>query len=863
MNPDERFRFALSDVNPEWTTWLAAYSLSSLHTLCRARGLPVREGMTRSFLTRLIAAELPRSTVLRSLLADVQPGERAWLELFRRNGGILTASELRRNRLHLPEAGLRRLAARGLVLAGPFDGRVPQSTFDVSSPEGQLWCPGNILRLFSGESAEWNPAPYPGEVRRVALADPRAFEHDLMVLAHRMRQSPVRRLKSGFPGKRFLFRVAEQFVCPVDRAGLSRMETSGRLLFLYDLLDTMGIIRARHDRVTTSPLAESYFGQPPRDRIAQAVESWKQLGNYNELYQIRELSFERDFPDYGGGDGKADDLPTAEKLVEARQFLLDLARKMPSREWVPLDEMVSAACVLDDGFLIKPPQSYFYAHAPIYLGIFPADESQTQAVWSWGLERAGNWSLVEGRFIREVFAGSLHALGLVDTAETPDGKVLLRLNDVGHWLLAGGPAPDLALPPGNALVVQPNFDIVVFPEGQDVSLLWPLLQACEVISRDVTLTLRLTTGSINRASEQDISAQTVLSLLERHARSPVPDNVRRAMEDWEHRHQQVAVSTSVDLVEADTPERFAQLLEAVNGEQTVIRPLSDTVGIVVGPPSRLPPMTTLSYHETLLPSIRVGPDLDVSLDPARENWLVRPRLAAIADETGPDTYHITRESVKRGMGKSYYYDEVLELLRVSAIDDLPPRAASKLQGLFGRLGPASVREAVLLQMARESVLTAILEIDDFREFILQRLGPTTALVRGDRVDDLVERLEAFGIPNDASGLGEMRLPPARKRPLGEDDRPPEPRSPRLQTYSTRKTRELLEEAIRQGRRVRIRYRPRPGSRGQERTVDPIDVERRHGVAYLTAYCHQRGQVQVFRIPAIAALELLGTPVSPR
>ena len=863
MKPNDTSRRALPDESTEWVQWIQAYNLPSLQMLCRARGIPVREGMTKFMLGHLIASELFRPSVLRSLLADLSPEEREWLDLFRRNRGVLRAADLARNRSDMPEAGLRRLAVRGLIVPGPFDGRVPQGTFDVTAPRAPLWCPETVTLLAADERPEPELPPYTGAVVKERPGDFRALEHDLMVLADQLQQAPVRRLKSGFPGKRFLTRVAGRLRVPVDAAALNRMETSGRILLLYDLLEELGLLRSRHDRITTSPAIEEFFREPPHERVAEVLEGWQQLTRYNEMYHIKELAFGREFPDYEGGEGKADDLPTPERLVGAREFLLALAGRMPPGAWVALDEVINAAYLLDDGFLIRPPQSYFYAHAPLYLGIWLADDSQVVGMWSWGIERAGNWRLVEGRFIREVLAGSLHAVGMIDVAETPDGRTLLRLNDLGAWLIAGGPKPELSLPPGRALVVQPNFDIIVFPEGQDVSLLWPLLQATEVISRDVTLTLRLTADSIYRASQRGISAASVLSLLQAHARSPIPENVRQAMEDWDHRNQQVAITTYVDLIEAESAERFAELLAEVNGKQTIIRPLSETVGVVVGPVSKLPPMTTLDYQAPLPPAVTISPDLDITIEPAKENWRVRLRLAAIAEKTGPNTFRITRKSVARGVANGYYYDEALELLRLSAKDGLPTRAAFKLQGLFGHHGPASVGEVRILQVTRETVLTTMLEIEDFRELLLQRLGPTTALVRTERMETLLAVLEEFGIPNDAASLREVRLPEVRKNTTPQDPYVLSPKTTRLQTYSTRKTREMLEEAIRQNRRVRLRYQLHAGGRTQERTVDPIDVERRHGVAYLTAYCHLRGEVQVFRIPSIVALELLDTPVSPR
>jgi len=108
------------------------------------------------------------------------------------------------------------------------------------------------------------------------------------------------------------------------------------------------------------------------------------------------------------------------------------------------------------------------------------------------------------------------------------------------------------------------------------------------------------------------------------------------------------------------------------------------------------------------------------------------------------------------------------------------------------------------------------------------------------------------------------LPPRRANGVHDGARAHQPvERPRLETYSSRKSREVLEEAIRQNRRARIFYRPQADSRIQERTVDPISVERRHGIAFLTAYCHLRGEVQVFRVPSIERIELLDAPPSAR
>ncbi len=845
--------------------WLTAYSHESLQTLCRSRGIPFRDGISKQALMRLLAAELFRSTLIRNHLAALEEPERVWITRFAQHGGALSSEQVSGFQTDDQSAiSLRKLTTRGLLLPGPFDGSVPTGRFDVTDPDGPLWCPEPVRLLAADQSPASLIRPFRGEAYNVKVGDRRLLEHDLMAMADQLGQAPVRRLKSGFPGKRFLARVSESLSEPINTSRIDRMETAGYLLFVYEIMSQLGMLRTRNDRISTSQQVEAFFRNSPATRVHALLDAWRDATWYNELYHVSELMLEHESPDYEHGDGKTNDLPTPEDLISGRDYLLDLAASMPANTWVSLQSLMYAAYVHEDCFLIKPPRNHFYAHAPLYHGIWVSNETDVRGVWSNGLERAGNWSIVEGGFIRVVFTESLHRLGLIDVAESDDGETLVRLNAVGAWLLAGGEEPELALPRGKALVVQPNFDIIVFPEGRDVSLLWLLMQSTEVISRDVALTLRITADSIFRAAQRGISAESVLELLQENARAPIPANVAQAMSDWDQRYQQATISVSVDLVEATSADEFDRFIDDANAEQTLVRRLSDTIGIVTGPFAKLPPMTVLDYRKTLPPSIHVDTDLEITIEPARENWQLRPRLTSIAERMGPNRYRITRESVDAAGVNDDLYRDILDLLRTSALEEIPARALFKLQCLFDTVGSASLGDVTVMQVTQEHVLTRMLEIDDFRELFLQRLGPTTVIVRPERIDELNNLLDDFAIPEHDPVFTKEALPPRRANGVDDSTRAHQPvERPRLETYSSRKSRELLEEAIRQNRRARIFYRPQTDSRIQERTVDPISVERRHGIAFLTAYCHLRGEVQVFRVPSIERIELLDAPPSAR
>ena len=880
MIPHPRFLLAtdeeyLAATGPEVVlSWLSIYTLPSLRTLCRSRNLFVKDSVSRSKLSSLLATELFRGSSISALLSDLKSEEKSVLKLLREHGGVLSSNETSEFiECEDTSDGLRRLVSRGLVLPGGFrtaqieqSPPAPAGAFDVSAPAGPVWCPEPILRMSEDLHPLESLVAFSEEVVDIQKGDFRALEHDLLVMASEIHRSPVRRLKSGFPGKRFLARVAPQLRTPVDSSGIKRMETSGRLLQLYEMLDVLGLLRARHDRITTAHTIGSYFVLEPEERIRRMLDAWKSLSWYNELYIVPELDLERDFPDYEHSDGKANDLPSVEKLHAAREFILDcLTNMMPPEEWVTLDDLLGAAYLTNDRFLMKEPHSYFYAHSPLYQGIWSADDPDAGGLWSGGLERAGNWRTVEGSFISQVFTGGLFYLGLVDKARTRDGRVVVRLNDVGAWAVSGSQKPSLGPDEGRSLIVQPNFDVIVFPEGQDVSILWPLLQTTDVIGQDITLMLRLTPDTMYRASQRGITAGVILDLLRRHARTPIPDNVEQAVNDWESRHQQITITTGVELVEARSVEEFESFIDELNSNRTLIRKLTDTVGLVTGPSSSMPSMGILDYTDTLPPCLEISDDLELRIEPTSEYWSIRRQLEVFSEKTGPHTWRLTKGSVADAVSKGCTYDETLELLQSASAEEIPVRAIFKLQGLFGYLGPVAVGEATVMQVNREDILSTMLEIDDFRTLILSRLGPTSVLVEPSRVDELIQTMESFGIickESDVQFEGVQARRVNRSQPENETATT-RGSGRRILDQTVRKTRDLLEEAIRRRRRIRLRYRMQTGSRIQERSVDPIEIEVRHEVAYLVAYCRLRSEVQVFRLTLIEEVEILDSSTSGR
>ena len=64
----------------------------------------------------------------------------------------------------------------------------------------------------------------------------------------------------------------------------------------------------------------------------------------------------------------------------------------------------------------------------------------------------------------------------------------------------------------------------------------------------------------------------------------------------------------------------------------------------------------------------------------------------------------------------------------------------------------------------------------------------------------------------------------------------------------------LEQAIVEGRTVRIAYRKEKSPRAKERNIDPYGLAYRRNEWYVIAYCHESHELRTFRVDRIASLE---------
>jgi hypothetical protein len=164
------------------------------------------------------------------------------------------------------------------------------------------------------------------------------------------------------------------------------------------------------------------------------------------------------------------------------------------------------------------------------------------------------WNLI--RWARE----RLYLLGVIDLGYDKAGRpVAMRLTSSGARLLG---VERVAASDGSAtsLVVTPDFEVVLFPCGDDGELIHALDRFCVREKQGSLLHFRITQDGVVRALRGGLGLAELIGVIETHARTPVPQNVAFSIKDWALRAG--LMSLRPDLVleceEPDVLRRFCQ-----------------------------------------------------------------------------------------------------------------------------------------------------------------------------------------------------------------------------------------------------------------------------------------------------------------
>ncbi len=225
-----------------------------------------------------------------------------------------------------------------------------------------------------------------------------------------------------------------------------------------------------------------------------------------------------------------------------RRILMRLMKRVEPLVWydlmyVPFLARNTYLCSLDD----LAVDEYFAQrfHGGSYV---PMDDIQRLA-----------WNLVT--WVRQ----RLYLLGIVDLGYDKSGRpVAMRLTRIGARLLGVVDGTPEGTSQVGSLIVTPDFEVVLFPTGDDGELIHDLDRFCTRERQGEVISFRISERSVQRALHEGMYLRRIVSTLERHSRTPVPQNVLFSVRDWAARAGCMHLSSDyvVSAEDADLVARF-------------------------------------------------------------------------------------------------------------------------------------------------------------------------------------------------------------------------------------------------------------------------------------------------------------------
>jgi hypothetical protein len=264
----------------------------------------------------------------------------------------------------------------------------------------------------------------------------------------------------------------------------------GLLQFIYGFARRERLIESTGERTFTLTAAgREWEPRPLEDKLARLVD-----------YAVEER-------DLAG---------EAYHQVRMRRILMRLLKRVEPQVWydlmyVPFLARNTYLCSLDEDEV----EAYFAAR---FQGSSagPMEDIQRMA-----------WNLVA--WVRQ----RLHILGIVDLGYDKSGRpVAMRLTRTGARLLGVVDGAPEGLPLVGNLVVTPDFEVVLFPTGDDGELIHDLDRFCVRERQESVMSFRISEKSVHRALTEGMYLKRILAVLESHSRTPVPQNVLYSVRDW-------------------------------------------------------------------------------------------------------------------------------------------------------------------------------------------------------------------------------------------------------------------------------------------------------------------------------------------
>ncbi len=523
--------------------------------------------------------------------------------------------------------------------------------------------------------------------------------------------------------------IAAEMSFPTDLGSGKKETDNGRLYFLRGLLPKVQLAQQRYASEGLTAVPNSRFWQMDMaDRAELAFRAWQDEGAWYELPNLRH--FQR--------GSRTDFAPKG--LVDVRKAIVRHITQM-STGWVSASELIDTIKSEEYGFFIKERKVSRWSYYGSYTSL-PYEGSNNPYGVTFGnfKDEKEGWNKVEADLINHVIAGPLHWMGLVDLGYMQKPPVDLngnqkvdgyRLTPMGEWLLGLGPKPEFATGEGN-VVVQPNFEIVVMAPFDDEILLALDHFARAIKEGDHVITYEINRASVYNGQKNEWPVARVITWLESISKQPLPQNIRRSLEEWEALHQRITIRQHVSLLETAVPDVADQLEPVLTG---AVRRATPTVFLSKQKGDHLagilrqagwPPLRTLGGVMAAPNSIIIDRDGRVTYTHRTPSIYAQGIIAPLSVETGHGR-ELTPTQVKANISGKDGLEKLLASLSAIHSGPLPEALVIKLKAWSHYYGNARQETLTLIEFKDVPTRDELVQDAELGQYLAPFNAPNRAL----------------------------------------------------------------------------------------------------------------------------------------
>lgn len=483
------------------------------------------------------------------------------------------------------------------------------------------------------------------------------------------------------------------------------------------------------------------------------------------------------------------------------------------------------------------------------------------------------WQAHEQRLFTWIVRSVLLRLGMVDLAGE---NRYFRLTALGRFALGVGDAPaNAGAATGRALILQPDFEIIVYGDRCPADLRRKLDTFCERVRSGHVSTYRVTQESVYRGVRSGTALSKFIKTLEENTLRPIPPNVHDQFLTWQQKLENVSILAKTTLVECQDNKAAEKIAAKIPGSRLV----GDRWVLVDKSLDEMPAslkdaaLSTLDYSQAVRPCLVQEQGLKLRVPWAKRGLFIRRRLleAGRIEESadGELTVHLERQKVKTGEDGGL----AVALLETLAEEPLAPRFRAALRAWSGENEPAVAATVTVIRFSDAETAEAVMELPELAGEIEGRLGLFAIVVRKGRLTTLKKKLKEHGIQVERNGGVADTTPPedwaaawlAERHAAEEEPAAPLRKSKdrqgayqgvQLPSYSPRILCEILEDAISRRKPVLLAYQSVYSDCPGVRRVNPVSVDIAAATPSVSGFCHQHGGSRTFKLARIQGIRIL-------